>query len=722
MGDLFPVTHSYLIPLLPLLAAGLVALFGARVLKGQSHWLIWLGVGGSAVLSLWMLMAMVMGSHGAEREVYGGLAEFKWAAQVPFFRWIEAGGAGGFKADAAFWIDPLTAVMLSVVTGIGFLIMVFSAGYMHGEKGYWRFFASLGLFIFAMTVLVLADNLVLMFLGWEGVGLASYLLIGYYSDQPAAREAAKKAFVVNRIGDLGLAIGIMLIFVLFGTVSFFGNEGERGFLTQIAAGVPAGFHGWQLTAYHAIPYLLLLGCFGKSAQWPLFTWLPDAMAGPTPVSALIHAATMVTAGVYLVVRCAPMFYSFPDTWVFLGIVACFTSILTATIAMRQYDLKKVFAYSTVSQLGFMFVGAAALAPVAAIFHLVTHAFFKALLFLGSGVVMHATGGELDLRKMSGLKKHLPLTRWLVLIGCAALAGFPLITAGFYSKDEIVGNAIAHNPILGGLMLLCAALTAYYTFRLYFRVFEGEEIFPGHGPAKVSAGMALSVDPHGAAGNDPEEHKPDTDHSHRHDQHAHEDHGSHEPLILVGPLVLLAVGALLAGFLNFPKPMLADFLGQSPSLAWGFDAATRALNHVELNPEPFGQHAKAGELLAHGLPEWAVFVVSGVIAVAGIFLAYVFHLKNRSAVAKTNGTALSKVLEARYWLDEIYEAVVVKPLRVLARAMDLLDLLINAVVWGVSYALKVGAFLLSILTQRGYLQGYAVAMLIGLAIVLVLFFR
>lgn len=678
MIEIFPVQHSYLIPLLPLVAAAVVLCLGAKVLKGASHWPIWLGVGGAAVLSLWMLVAGVTAGEGA-----------RVSTQVPLFTWIEA---GGFKADAAFWIDPLTMTMLGVVTGIGFLIMVFAAGYMKGETGYWRFFASLGLFIFAMTVLVLADNLVLLFLGWEGVGLASYLLIGFYSDQPIAREAAKKAFIVNRIGDLGLAIGIMLIYLLFGTVSFFGTQAQPGFLAQITSGGAEKFVGWQATAYAWIPYLLLLGCFGKSAQFPLFTWLPDAMAGPTPVSALIHAATMVTAGIYLVVRCAGLFYGAPNAMLLLASVACFTSLLTATIAFRQYDLKRVFAYSTVSQLGFMFVAAACLVPVAAIFHLMTHAFFKALLFLGSGVVMHAMAGELDLRKLSGLKKQLPVTRWLMLIGCAALAGFPL-TSGFFSKDEILVGAFNYSPILGGLMLLCALMTAYYTFRLYFRVFEGPELHHG----ELSAGMTMAADTHAGTADDAE-----TDHGHRHDQHAHDDHGSHEPLILIAPLVLLAIGALAAGYVNWPKHAFGHFLEGSIS----FQQAAYLAPHAE-----------------HGISHGLVMGLSAGAAILGIVLAYYFHLANRGAIAGISNSLkpIVKVLEGRYWIDEIYNAVVVKPLWVLGRISDFIDLLVNAVVIGVSFVPKLGAYGLSLATQRGYVQGYAVAMLIGLAIVLLLMF-
>ena len=377
-----------------------------------------------------------------------------------WFNWIEAGDpsqAGTenhpqqvqgntkayFLAQAAFFIDPLTVIMLCVICGIGFLITVFAAGYMKGEEGYFRFFAYLGLFIFMMTCLVLGNNLIMLYLGWEGVGLCSYLLIGYYYEKPAAREAAKKAFLVNRIGDFGFGIGIMLCFLAFGTVTYFGQDPHHTTgLLELAHGALSGQQAYYLKW---IPFCLMLGAFGKSAQFPLYVWLPDAMEGPTPVSALIHAATMVTAGVYMIARCGTLFVQTPAAMTTITVVGAFTALFAATIALRQFDLKKVFAYSTISQLGFMFVGVGCLAPIAGVFHLITHAFFKALLFLSSGVVMHAMAGELDMRKMSGIRKVLPLTNILMLIGCLALAGFPFFS-GFFSKDDIVGAAF-HTQFL-----------------------------------------------------------------------------------------------------------------------------------------------------------------------------------------------------------------------------------------------------------------------------------
>src|SRR3954452_19328303 len=438
MEHLFPIQYSYLIPLAPLVGAVIAGFFGAKWLKGQSHWPIWLGVGFSALLSICLLTEMLKLHNGGAVEGATEHAASSLSHVQNYFTWIDA---GNFKVQWGYFFDSLTATMLCVVCGIGFFITVFAAGYMKGETGYFRFFAYLGLFIFMMTNLVMGENLIMLYLGWEGVGLCSYLLIGYYYDKPAAREAAKKAFLVNRVGDFGFALGIMLSFYAFGTVSYFGQGiGTSTGLLEMAGN--GQLHGtltaFQRTALDWIPFLLMLGAFGKSAQFPLYVWLPDAMEGPTPVSALIHAATMVTAGVYMIARCGTLFVGSDPAMTTIAVVGAFTALFAATISLRQFDLKKVFAYSTISQLGFMFVGVGVLAPVAGVFHLITHAFFKALLFLSSGVVMHAMGGVLDMRQMSGVRKVLPKTNILILIGCLALAGFPPLS-GFFSKDEIIGG-------------------------------------------------------------------------------------------------------------------------------------------------------------------------------------------------------------------------------------------------------------------------------------------
>jgi NADH-quinone oxidoreductase subunit L len=714
MEHLFSVQYSYLIPLLPLVGAVIAGLFGAKWLKGQSHWPIWIGVGCSAVLSIMLLFGVINLSkeHGENAPVKDA-ASNHLAVNVAWFDWIPAGDPTKpgtkefFDAPAGFFFDTLTCVMLSFVCVIGLLISVFSAGYMKGEDGYFRFFAYVGLFIFMMTILVMGNNLIVLYLGWEGVGLCSYLLIGYYYERPAAREAAKKAFLVNRIGDFGFALGIMLCFLAFGTVTFFGAEAHAGQgLLELAMHPTTDF---QSKALQWIPFLLMLGAFGKSAQFPLYVWLPDAMEGPTPVSALIHAATMVTAGVYMIARCGTLFVTNEAAMITVAAVGGFTAIFSATIALRQFDLKKVFAYSTVSQLGFMFVGVGVLAPVAGVFHLVTHAFFKALLFLSSGVVMHAMHGELDMRKLSGLKRVLPKTNILMLIGCLALAGFPFFS-GFFSKDEIIHHALKERPVIGIILLVAAFMTAYYTFRLYFRVFQGPEMIPnapaaGHG--------------HGGHGHDHDVHPADAEaavdatHGHEHEHH------NHEPMILILPLAVLAIGALFAGYLNWPKEGLADFLGHSPSLQLAAQIAPGA------DPAAFGQHAAEHNAVevVHS-PFNVVMLISGLIALAGIGLAYWLHLKDRAAADRLADRfgGFVRLVDGKFWVDEIYQNGIVEPLRRLGVAFFAIDrFIIDGLVWLVSFIPQLSGFALKLTTQRGYLQGYALTMLFGVTIILVLFF-
>ena len=754
MEQLWQIQYSFLIPLLPLLGAAIAGFFGARWLKGQSHWPIWIGVGASAIISITMLLSMLglwkpiehekgaTAAHAAaERSVAADAAkeEAPLAYNKIYFDWISAGRkidvpvydeqghqkldengkpltkqVSEFNAAAGFLFDPLTAVMLCVVTGIGFFITVFAAGYMKGEEGYFRFFAYLGLFIFAMTCLVMGNNLIMLYLGWEGVGLCSYLLIGYYYEKPSAREAAKKAFLVNRVGDFGFGLGIMLSFLAFGTVTYFSGTPQHTGLLEVAQAPMSAF---QQHALQWIPFLLMLGAFGKSAQFPLHVWLPDAMEGPTPVSALIHAATMVTAGVYMIARCGTLFVGNAAAMNTIAAIGCFTALMAGTIALRQFDLKKVFAYSTVSQLGFMFVAVGCLAPVAGVFHLVTHAFFKALLFLSSGVVMHAMAGELDMRKFSGLKRVLPKTRWLMLIGCLALAGCPPFS-GFFSKDEVVAAAWEKSRFLAALMLFAAFLTAYYTFRLYFRVFEGPEILP---PPPENA--------HG--------------HGHGHDNghdaesaHATEHHHNHEPWIMIGPLVVLAIGAIFAGFLNFPERArsLGGFLGESPSFAQSFNVATRpnVANGRVIPPLPFGQLAAQEELeladkdfaKSQQSLHRTLMIVSGLISLLGIYFAYLMHLKDRTAAERlaNDFPAVTSALEHKYWVDEIYQNGIVEPLRALGRGFFAIDrIVVDGIVWLISFVPQASGFALKLTTQRGYLQGYAVTMLFGIAVILLVVF-
>ncbi|MGD0460965.1 MAG: NADH-quinone oxidoreductase subunit L [Tepidisphaeraceae bacterium] len=687
MDALFAVKYSYLIPLLPLIGAMIAGALGAKVLRGRSHWPVWIGVAISAVMSLSLLLAML--GLWREGKPLNGV--------VDWYTWIEA---GSFKATAGCFFDSLTAVMLCVVTGIGFLIIVYAAGYMKGEEGYFRFFAYMGLFIFSMTCLVMANNFIMLYLGWEGVGLCSYLLIGYYYERPSAVAAAKKAFLVNRIGDFGFGLGIMLIFLTFGTISYFGaGVGTHSGVLELATLplerlrlIPGVNASWVPTAMKWVPFLLMLGAFGKSAQFPLYVWLPDAMEGPTPVSALIHAATMVTAGVYMIARCGTLFVSNSAAMLTIAAIGAFTALLAATIALRQFDLKRVFAYSTISQLGFMFVGVGCLAPVAGVFHLVTHAFFKALLFLSSGVVMHAMSGELDMRKMSGLKRILPKTHVFMLVGCLALAGFPLFS-GFFSKDEIVAAAFGRSTFLGLVLLFTAFLTAYYTFRLYFRVFQGPLVV-AHPPAEAHAQSSR-------------------DH--------HDEHHNHEPMVMMLPLALLTVGALLAGYFNFPRPHLGNFLGTSPSLAGSYEMAVAHAAPAPHLVEGMGQPAEAG---AHVPIVSALMVFSGLISIAGIFAAYVLHLKDRARgekLAEDLGP-LTRLLEAKYRVDEIYQGAIVNPLRTLGEfsyRFDrwIIDTLVNMAGW----ICQLTGYFLKFSTQRGYLQGYGAAMLLGLAVILLMIF-
>jgi NADH-quinone oxidoreductase subunit L len=654
---------------------------------------IWAGVLASAVFSFVILFSLLKTPSAGYND--------HW------FHWFSAGREDNlFSVAAGAWIDSLTAVMLCVVCGIGFLITVFAAGYMKGEQGYWRFFAYLGLFIFSMTCLVMGDNLVMLYLGWEGVGLCSYALIGYYYDKPAAREAAKKAFIVNRVGDFGFALGIMLVWYCFGTISYFGAEGKIDGFVEMAVNWQQYVPEDRQWLVYWIPFALMLGAFGKSAQFPLHVWLPDAMEGPTPVSALIHAATMVTAGVYMIARLGPVFTGNADALTTIAVIGCITAILGGTIALRQNDLKKVLAFSTVSQLGFMFVALGALAPVAGVFHVVTHAFFKALLFLSSGVVMHAMMGHLDLRKMSGIRKQLPLTAILCGIGCLALAGFPL-TSGFWSKDEILFYAGLRTPVLKVLLLVTALLTAYYTFRVYFRVFFGPNFTPDH-PAEGHA-----HDDHGRS-------------DHGYDDHGHNDHKhSHEPLIMIAPLALLAVGALLAGAINLPLDVgpihahsLGHFLHTSPSFSLGLEAATNLSGLVkDAGATAIAFGATPAE--AHHF-DITPLIIGSVVAIAGIALAWYFHLSNRAAGDKLPEKIVgaSEVLEHKYFVDEVYAGAVVGPTRFAGKLFEFVDrFIIDGIVLLIAGLQTAESMLLKSTVQRGYLQGYALAGIVGIALIL-----
>src|SRR5881409_2067286 len=480
----------WLIPLFP--AAGFVinGLFGKRMSKTM--------VG---VIACGLVFISFIFSAGAVYQLLQ-LDSAHRSHTVRLYEWINAGPAhtsevplANFRVDWGFLLDPLSSVMILVVTGIGFLIHIYSTGYMHEEDGYYRFFAYLNLFMFSMLTLVLGNNFVMMFVGWEGVGLCSYLLIGYYFHKKSAGDAAKKAFVVNRVGDWGFSIGIILIFVTFGTIDFL-QVGEK-----VREGVMSGAFHVGDALFIGIALALFVGAAGKSAQIPLYVWLPDAMEGPTPVSALIHAATMVTAGVYMVGRNAVLFSHAPEVMQIVALVGVLTALMAASIGLVQYDIKRVLAYSTVSQLGYMFTAMGVGAFSAGAFHLMTHAFFKALLFLGSGSVIHAMAGEQDMRRMGGLKKYMPITFATMMIGTLAIAGiFPL--SGFFSKDEILFRAFQANKPIWVIAVVTAFMTAFYMFRLMSMTFFGGYRGPawetaGHAAVAVAAhhGAPHPADPH-----------------------------------------------------------------------------------------------------------------------------------------------------------------------------------------------------------------------------------
>jgi NADH-quinone oxidoreductase subunit L len=512
---------------------------------------------------------------------------------------LTLGGKAVLGVDWAFRLDPLSALMISFVTFVGFLIHVYSVGYMGHEEGYGRFFAYLNLFMFSMLILVLGANFIVMFAGWEGVGLCSYLLIGYYYEKGFAADAGKKAFVVNRIGDLGFALGIFGIFALFGSVDF-------GNVFSAAAADPAKFAPYMTF----ICASLFVGAMGKSAQIPLYVWLPDAMAGPTPVSALIHAATMVTAGVYMVTRCNVLFRLSPDAMLFVAVVGCVTAIFAASIALTQNDIKKVLAYSTVSQLGYMFLACGVGAFVGGMFHVFTHAFFKACLFLGSGSVIHAMGGEQDMRSMGGLKGKMPATHWTYFVSCLAIAGiFPF--AGFFSKDEILGETFAGgHRVLYGVGLITAGMTAFYMFRSVWMTFYGK--FRGT---------------------------------------AEQEHHLHEsPATMTWPLRILAVGAVLTGLVGIPEVfkehghLLKNWLSPIFLELSGREAAEA---HLPAGTEIF------------------LMAVSVGVALIGIFTAVRFYVGERAFEIPKRLAArfpfAYRVLVNKYYVDEGYNRVLVEGL-------------------------------------------------------------
>jgi len=590
--------HIWVIPLFPLLGAVLMLAVG-RTLDPQES-------GGHhrpplkflvSLLCPGMVLASFLLSCGAVWQLsqkagrIHQVVQFTWLAGMPFH--TASGALATFQADWGFLLDPLSSVMILVVTGIGFLIHVYSVGYMAHDGGYYRFFGYLNLFVFFMLMLVLANNYALLFVGWEGVGLCSYLLIGFYFHKKSAADAGKKAFVVNRVGDAGFLLGMLLMLSVLGTVRF----------TDVNAAL-AGGH-FTPGVLGAMSLLLFLGATGKSAQFPLHVWLPDAMEGPTPVSALIHAATMVTAGVYMVARSAALFQLTPGTSAVVASVGAFTAILAATIALTQNDIKRVLAYSTVSQLGYMFLALGVGAYWVAVFHLFTHAFFKALLFLCSGSVIHALGGEQDMRHMGALKNKIPITHWTMFVGSIAIAGIPGL-AGFFSKDEILWQTWLSSRVLWFVGLATAGLTAFYMWRMMNLTFYGKS----------------RVAPEKAA-------------------HIHE-----SPASMTAPLTVLALGSVLAGWLGTPK-------------LWHLGESFRALESW-LEPS-FAAAAPPAEHPAS--TEWLLMGLSVAVAVAGIALArYLYAI--RTGIPDRIAAACKPLYTLSYnkwYFDEIYDFLFVNGL-------------------------------------------------------------
>jgi NADH-quinone oxidoreductase subunit L len=660
--------YLYLIPLLPLLAAAFNLLISRKFFPDKAHIFAILGVGGSLVLSVL---------------VFKDLYDNEEPLNQHLWSWI---ASGSFHAEIGLYADQLTAVMLVMVTFVSLLVHIYSVGYMHGDPSYYRFFAWLPLFVFTMLALVLADNYLLIFFGWEGVGLCSYLLIGYYYKRRSAGDAAKKAFIVNRIGDVGFGLGIMLIFTTFGTISF---AGEHGVFAQVAEG-----HTSE-KILTGIGILLFTGAIGKSAQFPLHVWLPDAMEGPTPVSALIHAATMVTAGIYLVARSNPIYMQAPNAMLVVAVVGCFTAFLGASIATTQNDIKRVVAYSTVSQLGYMALALGVGAWVTAIFHLVAHAFFKACLFLGSGSVIHGMHEEQNIQKMGGLRKFMPITFGTFLIASLANAGiFPL--AGFWSKDEIITGAWESSvfPRFGDLLtvvaLITAFITAYYMFRLVFLTFFGKPRY-------------------------------DEDHVHPHES----------PAIMTIPLVILAAVTIVFGAVGYPPDAgrFHDFLEPVFAVGQAHEADVIAEGEVQ-EEESSGETAAAAvehEEGAHHISNEVIIsfgVISTILALGGIFLAWLVFLKKRidPVAFAVDHPRLYSFLYNKWYFDEVYNAQVVRPLRRFAMYLwTVIDVkVIDGTLMGI--ARGVDEFSQGLRTlQTGLVRNYALAIALGMVVIVGVYF-
>jgi len=619
----------FVIPLAPLVAAVLNYILGRWYIKNHSHWLSLIGVGISFIISIPIFVHIATGGAPLHQHIY---------------TWMPA---GDFQVPVGFYVDQLTALMLLIVAGIGFVVFFYSIGYMHGDPGYYRFFAFLALFVFSMLMLIMADNYLLMFFGWEGVGVSSYLLIGFWFRRTSAAVAAKKAFIVNRVGDLGFTLGIMFIFYHLHSLQFSTVFAKIGTL-----------HGGTITI---IALLLFAGAVGKSAQLPLFVWLPDAMEGPTPVSALMHAATMVTAGVFLVARSFPIFRLSSSAMLVVAIVGICTAFVAATIALMQFDIKKVIAYSTVSQLGYMMFSLGVGAWSAGIFHLMTHAFFKGLLFLGAGSVIHSMHNEQDMRRMGGLKKYMPITYWTFLIAAAANAGIiPL--AGFWSKDDTIVGAWVHGqPVISVVALIAAFFTSLYMFRVIFLTFHGEEHF---------------------------------DHN---EVHPHE-----SPWTMTAPMIVLAIGSAIAGFAaGFPPE---------------YGAIDKFLDPVFTVPGETVAHASTATLIIFA-------IISTIIAFGGVLVTYLAYIKKTiSPVAlAARYKPFYELAFSKWYFDEIYEKAVVHPAWVFSHWLwhvvdqGIIDGTVNGVAWVVEFTAERWRRV-----QTGLVSNYAFAIALGAVVIVGLY--
>jgi len=618
----------WLIPLFPLLGFLLTGLFYKRLTHSFSGWFV----------SLMVLFSFIL-STGIFIELWNGAN----AQNIILFDWIKTGNV---SLPFEFLVDSLSATMLMIVTGVGFLIHVYSIGYMHDDEGFNRFFSYMNLFVFFMLILVLGGSYTIMFIGWEGVGLCSYLLIGFWFKNNDYNNAAKKAFIMNRIGDLGFLLGMFLIFWHYGSLTY----------TEVFENVKIVSTNSEIMTWATI--LLFIGAIGKSAQIPLFTWLPDAMAGPTPVSALIHAATMVTAGVYMVARSNTLYILAPVTLNIIAGIGLATALMAALIALFQNDIKKVLAYSTVSQLGLMFVGLGVRAFTGAIFHLTTHAFFKALLFLAAGSVIHALHGEQDIRNMGGLRKKIPLTFFIFLIGTLAISGIPPF-AGFFSKDEILAGIYSENQFVWILAILTSMLTGFYMFRLLFLTFSGK--FRGTNESKI-----------------------------------HE-----SPKIMTIPLLLLALLSTIGGFAGIPEGFGTHFLKGFLSPVF----ENPALIHHDI-------HSLSTEII--------LMTVAMILTLTTIALAWQTFVKKAKIPAEesTERKGIMKLLYDKFYIDELYNMIIIKPVKYFSKLFyEIIELKLidNIVEKTGKMTIKTGHTLRFI--QNGHVGFYLAAMVIGIILVL-----